>query len=388
MQTRRVEDLLVEQYTLMCENIEQKLPHLVKQFAGVRLSKLLPRNISPERFANAVNEIAQDTDPTYPRAEYITWILRMIKSRSIIVPEDMPKVYETLHAFDRLKKTARFVGVKDINQYSDYAGLAITVKSNDTVVSKGEEKRLATLNGTKEIYEDAKNQIKVVEVTTPEAASKLFRNTEWCVKDPEYYAKYGPPFYMIEWENNPVLLIHIKRRQMRDRFDKALTKEELYQIPNFDSIISAIPGFRAAIDKTDVQNSNAYNAAMNVSDIVELAIEGDDSEDFKQDLEEFITDYPNISADSSLIKHLAAVATDMCADDIEYVRETILDSDDFRVFLKDDADLETFEDMDRNEWETYITNAVSAHFDIVVKNIHNSITHMKSAVDAILDPGI
>jgi hypothetical protein len=86
------------------------------------------------------------------------------------------------------------------------------------VKSKGEQVRQAQVNGAENLGKFGK--FEVIKVTTPEAGAKLFRDTEWCVKDPAYFNDYGAPFYLFLLNGEKFALLNINDGfQFKDVFD-------------------------------------------------------------------------------------------------------------------------------------------------------------------------
>lgn len=160
-------------------------------------------------------------DPT-PGADFATWIIRMRINKSIRGDEDFDKVKERLEQFTKLKRTPRFTAPKDINQYKTFSDLAKTIDQFANVKSKGEEARVAVEQGVTKLGE--RDGFICYLVTTPEAAAKLFRETDWCVKDPKYFKNYADDgdknFYFI-WHTDKTkwALAHFDSDQLRDSHD-------------------------------------------------------------------------------------------------------------------------------------------------------------------------
>jgi len=189
---------------LLLEDIESKLPILVKQFGKIVTNTSnfpggaqgMRSRIAPVAAEDAIQYIAKRADPTYPTAKYITWILQMIKGGSIRGEEDYDKTKSRLVQFERLKRIPNYIGSRDINQYKTYGELAHAINANLSVKSKGEQIRTAEMAGVDWIAEQGDWTMYLV--NTPEAASKLFRETDWCIKDPKWFNQYKDKnFYYI-----------------------------------------------------------------------------------------------------------------------------------------------------------------------------------------------
>ncbi len=162
-------------------------------------------------FDNQVEQAAL-ADPT--DGKYLTWICKLWVNGKIRLPEDAEKVHSRLAAFAKLSRTSTWTGPKDLNQFASYADLARAVEV--AAPGKKELVRMKTEAGVE--FLAAKAHLRLYRVTTPEAGAKLFRNTEWCVKDPAYFNDYGPPFYYLtsnelggdeDGKEEPFQLLHI-----------------------------------------------------------------------------------------------------------------------------------------------------------------------------------
>ena len=272
---------------LLLEDLESKLPILLVQYGAApaivsflktrhpeaylqmmrkQLHSPVPGSASPwhNEMIRLFRDIAARTDPTMPKAKYITWILQMIKNKSVRMYEDFDKVKERLSEFDRLKKTPDFNGqYRDINQYGTYGQLAATIDANKGLKSKGELVRSSEMSGISKISEivvtsgDIKKypvepaelgygmfevgaseifKFNLYLVNTPEAASKLFRETDWCIKDPKWFNQYKDKnFYYITGISKgprhtskvpdielPLYLANFGTKQLKDKNDNAI----------------------------------------------------------------------------------------------------------------------------------------------------------------------
>lgn len=151
-----------------------------------------------------VKEIAQ-YDPS--NGKYLGWILKMARAKILKFPEDGSKTIERLTQFQALSRKPNFQGERDVNKYASYGDLAQAIRDNEGVQTKGEAVRAAQTEGAKLL--NSRGDLSLYKVTTPEAAAKLFRHTEWCVKDPKFFHRYGPPFYYLEKDGAPYKLLHL-----------------------------------------------------------------------------------------------------------------------------------------------------------------------------------
>jgi len=131
---------------------------------------------------------------------YAHWILIQVTKGTIKFPQDKDFITQLLKDFDFVKKSSRFTGFKDIYAYKTLQDLKAQVEKSKTLeISKGEQKRRATKEGQRVVAKDP--SYTVIEITTPEASAELLRGTEWCVKDPDYFAdyiEYGPVYLVLK----------------------------------------------------------------------------------------------------------------------------------------------------------------------------------------------
>ena len=192
---------------LLEEGLEEKIPKL--------LVMVRPEIENKEGY---IREVAQTFDPT-PQANYITWILKMLKIGVFRGEEDAEKCRETLAAFTKLKNVPTFPkDKKDLNVYKNYGDLAEIVAQYSDIKSKKEVVRVAREEGITLVEESP--PFKLYIVTSPEAGAKHFRNTQWCVKDPRHFDNYGPPYYYFTKNDEPYKLLHLDSSQLMDLNDR------------------------------------------------------------------------------------------------------------------------------------------------------------------------
>jgi len=174
-------------------------------------------------------------DPTCPHCKYIEWIVKQFRKGIFRGAEDQGKFNARLYQFDQLKKTPRFKGKKDINQYHSFGELAKTLDENTQTVSKRQEQKTNLEKGIKHLFSiDTPykgEQLKVEAITTKEAAAHECRNTEWCIKDPKYFDYYEineqNPLLIVkivtEDDEKPFVLLNLKSAQAKDVYDHSIS---------------------------------------------------------------------------------------------------------------------------------------------------------------------
>lgn len=154
----------------------------------------------PEHDAEQLTAIADTFDPT-PNKAYITWILKLIRAKSLIHPEDSAKTNEALTAFAEFRRR-NVPGISnDIFSYKSFGDLAAAIEGMAGARSKREVVKAQRTEGSEIVYEEGTTV--VYKITTPEAAATLCRGTKWCVKDPQYardYLSKGPMYMVVENE--------------------------------------------------------------------------------------------------------------------------------------------------------------------------------------------
>lgn len=213
----------------LLEDIESKMPHLVRQFPSV-----------PEDVIRRIAAI----DPTAQKT-YITWLLRRYRTEPENIPLDTPDspLRHALHIFDVAKRKKSFAGSNDIMAYAtvgellDIAGVAED-HSMDVVRAYG--------------------QLRLHHVTTPEAARKLAiglgktypeRQTSWCtvaLVTARSYLDDGPLYTVLNGTDS-YAQVHFGRRssnsqlQAKDAQNHDISEDFARQlIPLFDELPDAV----------------------------------------------------------------------------------------------------------------------------------------------------
>lgn len=216
-------------------------------FLAAQIEEALQEGISDARAALLVKQLgvslsavqsAAEADPA--NGKYTTWIVKLLKAKKIRLPEDAGKIRETLEQFQQLSRKPQFQGEKDLNRYASYADLVRTLEANIEVKTKGEQVRAAQTAGT-ELLNQA-GDLALYQVTTSQAAAKLFRHTKWCVRVPAVFEKYvdaGGTFYYLEKAGDPFKLLYfpaadrhkrvnaLVRQRIRDGWDEENAYEDV-----------------------------------------------------------------------------------------------------------------------------------------------------------------
>lgn len=204
---------------IIAEGLEEKILFIAKKYFPT---------IPPEQASQIVLSLAK-SDPT-PQKKYLEWIARLLSIENIRMPEDGPKILETLTKF------AKSSGInKDINSYKTFGDLAKALEStlgasNRELKSKGRAGEFALPKGAVIIIEEG--PLKVVKIVDPNASSILASGTKWCVANRETaqdYLKEGP-LYLVYVNEQRDTLIHYPSGQFMDVHDDNIPtqKAEIY----------------------------------------------------------------------------------------------------------------------------------------------------------------
>lgn len=198
--------------------------------AGTLVDWLL-EEVSDAKAAFLANQFSLPVETVRDLAQYdpsdgkcLTWIIKQVRSGGLNFPEDGEKVRQTLAQFRQLAAKPAFTGEKDINRYASLADLTAAVNANSAVRTKGDQKRSAEMQGCQLLKDEG--EFKLYKVTTAEAAAKLFRNTKWCIRDPEYFNAYESTFYYVERNGKPYALCSAHGGEVQDVFDEPIDEPD------------------------------------------------------------------------------------------------------------------------------------------------------------------
>lgn len=220
--------VLVEE--IFQEDLTSKIPLLLKQF--------------PEYNEDFIRQVAQ-VDPTENRADYITWLLRMLRNQQwhITGAEEMRTA---LGHFDRLKRLEGFNGPTDINSYETVERLLQAVRENESLKSKKALAKERTITGAKKLHEV--DGLALWEITTSEAATVFGRgkgglsnpSTVWCTKDPYHSSRYlaAGPLYTVTKDGEAYVQIHLPRKEAKDAANTPLAMPLAQEIAPVAAAIS------------------------------------------------------------------------------------------------------------------------------------------------------
>jgi ribosomal protein S18 acetylase RimI-like enzyme len=161
-------------------------------------------------------EMIIKADPT--EKDYVAWIAKQFAEKTIRLPEDTEKIHGQLADFERLKRSPKFKGEKDIQQYTP-ATLFDTLEESKEQVSNKDLKRNEVATGAQIIYNQ--NDWIVYQVTTPEALMELSSNTNWCTAHEDFAEQYlaKGPNYVFYQNGKPYAQFDPDSDQFLDRRD-------------------------------------------------------------------------------------------------------------------------------------------------------------------------
>ena len=175
--------------------------------------------------------------------KYAVWLANMAKQRQVNPKEDSGKLVEILGQFEKVKRLREFPKeYRDLNKFKSYSELYNAIQPFLEQQTSGEIFREKQMKGVEEVYNEG--GVRVVAISTAEAASKLCRDTGWCIKDPKYFDYYQKgefseymeeaysdgteepePLHMFVINNKPVAMVHRPSLQIKDVSDESVDWE-------------------------------------------------------------------------------------------------------------------------------------------------------------------
>ena len=204
--------------------------------------KFLEQNNFPKDIVNWAENISNQIEPN---GNYMVWLSRLAQKNIVRPQEDDSKLLTKLQLFNKLKKINK-IDRTDINSFKTYGELAqylepfqsVDTRTKGEKVEEGAE--LVSQQGNVEIYK----------ITTPELAKKWYLppKTEWCIANEEQFNMYDPPVYFAFHVNGkPYALLHENSGQFKNKFDGAMTRDEL--VPIFKQVVELVKKNNVALNK-------------------------------------------------------------------------------------------------------------------------------------------
>lgn len=179
-------------------DVESRAPLLVKQFPS-----LFQHN--PGTALPFLKNLADAVDPTGQNGKYLAWILKQIAEASWPSPEQYGKAKDLLKQYDKAKGKKGFPeDMRDINRL-DVNQVVDAVQGYGALQSKQEAVRAGTKVKFDGPLEGEGGHFTVTEISTPEAAAELCKNTGWCVVNPDTARDYlsSGPLVKIDVDGEP-----------------------------------------------------------------------------------------------------------------------------------------------------------------------------------------
>jgi hypothetical protein len=142
----------------------------------------------------------------YPK--YLGWILKQMRFRNIVLPEDATRVLETLNLLEEIKRVRPEGFILDINRYRTIGELEEATDRFLEVASGREMERprkVEDLPQGAKIHVESENY-RILEVTHPDTCIYLARGTKWCTREmpnaDQYIERYGKLFVILKRDRN------------------------------------------------------------------------------------------------------------------------------------------------------------------------------------------
>jgi len=116
-----------------------------KQSLGLRRYQDDSKITDPEAIARDLAQWDPSGTEKVPKGLYVSWILKMVGTSQIRLPEDGVRLRNALTIFDKIKLTSRFKGDKDIHKYKNFRELeSVTKKFQEGLTQPDEPNNLKT----------------------------------------------------------------------------------------------------------------------------------------------------------------------------------------------------------------------------------------------------
>jgi hypothetical protein len=192
---------------LLNENLENKLPHLLKQFPNVN-----------EQTIGFLAHI----DPT-PTKQYITWILRQYVDGNLNPQQNIEQVQHALAEYDQFKRRNSWQGERDINRY-DVDGLVNAVEQAHRQPERGQGVQYGQLMGHA-------GSLRLFRLSTVPEIVAASQGTAWCTKVRQFAEKYvNEPLYLVTKQARPYVLLQPKSVNVRNIHDRTVSEQEAQEI--------------------------------------------------------------------------------------------------------------------------------------------------------------
>lgn len=145
-------------------------------------------------------------DPT--EGQYLAWILKQMKFKNIVLPEDRSRVGIALDILEDVKRIRPPGFILDINRYRTVADLE-EVTDRFVEAASGREmerpRKIVKLPEGATLYRESENY-QILEVTHPDTCIYLARGTKWCTSETpnadQYIERYGKLYVILIRDRN------------------------------------------------------------------------------------------------------------------------------------------------------------------------------------------
>jgi len=211
---------------------------------------------------------ALQADPTnwhggYP--QYLGWILKQMKFKNVILPEDRPRVWDALSILEEIKRVPQQAVTTDIHRYKTLSQLEVVTDRFQEVTSGRQMERPRTVEELPEgatLHRESENY-RVLEVTHPDTCIYLGRGTKWCTREmpnaDQYIERYGKLYVILKRDRNQWVVYGQYTpdySQIMDTYNRQLTidNEELANLmgPPLDTLDAA---YKAILYAQNVLNN-------------------------------------------------------------------------------------------------------------------------------------
>lgn len=162
-------------------NVLDLIARLEEAISAARLQLLARQHNVPEEQV----ELVSQADPT--DGKYTPWILKQCLAGHCEFPRNQEQMFQLLKKFAVLSRKPAWEGEKDINRLT-IRDLEQLVSNNAGISTKKEKRRDLAVAGCELLVRFGPYAI--YSLTTEEAAAKVARHTDWCIKDPKYFRQY------------------------------------------------------------------------------------------------------------------------------------------------------------------------------------------------------
>jgi len=179
-------------------------------------------------FKELITELAAE-DPTSNK-QYLEWIVRQIVVGDYMY--EAQELHDLLQRFEKAKKSRKIP--IDINVYKTTGQLY-------DAVEKVEGEGGADWESGAPVVLD-KPPYKVIRLDNQQAAAKLCRGTEWCVRAPNMYKEYAEqgPLYLVYKNDEKYAMVHYESGQVKDSNDRPVSLEQAKELVKLLEPITSI----------------------------------------------------------------------------------------------------------------------------------------------------